>query len=84
MYRLTGIRLVFKGTSNNAELSDGPVYVDVPLNESQIKEVGNLISKLSQQPDSADGKKLRPIRFPVSGDMPDNINCPMCSTICHR
>lgn len=31
-----------------------------------------------------DEKKLVPIRFPKVGTMPDNIDCPVCGTLCHR
>ena len=49
MYKLTGIQLVFKGTPNNADINDAPVYVDIPLNDNQF-------GSFSQQSDSADAK----------------------------
>ena len=49
MYKLVGIKLVFKGTPNDADINDAPVYMDIQLNDNQIKEVAELIGSFSQQ-----------------------------------
>jgi len=48
MYKLTGIKLVFKGTPNDADINDAPVYMDIQLNDNQIGEVAELIGSFSQ------------------------------------
>ena len=49
MYKLVGIKLVFKGTPNNADINDVPVCVDISLNDNQLGEVVELIGSFSQQ-----------------------------------
>ena len=36
------------------------------------------------KPLHSDSKILHPIQWPVIGDMPDTINCPVCGTICRK
>ena len=48
MYKLTGIKLVFKGMSNRGDGPDNSVCVDIPLNDNQMEEVAERIGSFSQ------------------------------------
>lgn len=38
----------------------------------------------AQPEDSVSAKKLEPVLWPKSGDLPKTVNCPVCGTICHE